>query len=361
MGKVVVRVAYAGPLAEAGKPAAGGYAAANLRTILQLRARGVEVLEIRYPAGGLGFWGYAVGFLTVFWGLFKGREGYDILHITPLRRHFVVVEVLLLSMVRVFGKRVFLDVRAGTFILNYTRRGAFYRFWIRRMLDLADAVGVEGEVYMDFLVGLGVARARILYFPNYVVWDETVMGAARTLGQGETFNMIYVGRMVPEKGVETALDVVRDVAGRGERVLMTFVGSGEPSYMKKLQNLADGLPVVFAGSLNDAGLASLLAVQHLFIFATRHEGEGHANALTEAMSFGVVPLCSEQGFNASVVGDAGVVLPVTAPADDYATSALRVRDNWAALSAAAAGRVRARFTERVLDDLMDAYVKSGFS
>ena len=41
---------------------------------------------------------------------------------------------------------------------------------------------------------------------------------------------------------------------------------------------------------------------HFFVFPSQEKMEGHSNSLTEAMTFGVVPIVSAAGFNASIVG-----------------------------------------------------------
>jgi glycosyltransferase involved in cell wall biosynthesis len=100
------------------------------------------------------------------------------------------------------------------------------------------------------------------------------------------------------------------------------------------------------------------AMAHFFIFASRHDGEGHSNALNEAMSVGLVPVCSDQGFTRSVVGDAGVVLPVAAQASDYAAAIedILLSDRWGDLSKRARERVRSRYSEEAtLPALIDIY------
>ncbi len=102
----------------------------------------------------------------------------------------------------------------------------------------------------------------------------------------------------------------------------------------------------------------MLASAHYFIFPTRHDGEGHSNALTEAMAEGLVPICSDNGFNRSVVGDAGRVLPVDATASDYAQAIADIGTGaaWNELSRAASRRIAERFTGMVvLPVLIESY------
>ncbi len=95
------------------------------------------------------------------------------------------------------------------------------------------------------------------------------------------------------------------------------------------------------------------------MFPTRHFGEGQSNALTEAMACGCVCIVSRHGFNASVVGAAGVVLQVDATPQQYAeqlTEVWSTPDRWRMLSEAGRRRAAARFSTRpVIARLIEHY------
>ena len=55
-------------------------------------------------------------------------------------------------------------------------------------------------------------------------------------------------------------------------------------------------------------LVAFLKLSHFFLFPTHEYGEGHSNSLTEAMSYGVVPVASDWGYNKSVVGDDNLIV-----------------------------------------------------
>jgi glycosyltransferase involved in cell wall biosynthesis len=50
-------------------------------------------------------------------------------------------------------------------------------------------------------------------------------------------------------------------------------------------------------------LKTVFADKHFYVFPSQQEREGQSNAVTEAMSQGVIPIASPQGFSRSTIGD----------------------------------------------------------
>ncbi|WP_213814743.1 glycosyltransferase [Glaciihabitans sp. dw_435] len=70
--------------------------------------------------------------------------------------------------------------------------------------------------------------------------------------------LVAVGRLSPEKAPERALDTLRELIGRGIPASLVFVGDGP--LRERLERASDGLPVGFAGFVEDRReLATLLA------------------------------------------------------------------------------------------------------
>jgi glycosyltransferase involved in cell wall biosynthesis len=345
-----IRVAFCGPIGAPGKPAGGGYEAANRRNCDALARHGVAVVELPYPkvtaSAVRRLWRYAASFAKAAAFLLRHRADYDLLHLTPLNMHFALPETLLLSCARRAGKPVLLDVRAGTFTRHYRNGGTFYRRTIDRSLRLASRVSVEGLEYMPFVRER--SHATVFYFPNYV--DSPALRnlpAARADSGEQLVRLVYFGRIVAEKGVETTLAALALLRAQGHQVALEFIGDGPADYIAALAQRHASLPVTWTAGLPVHETMQRAAQAHFFVFPSRHAGEGHSNALNEAMSVGLVPVCSEQGFTRSVVGEAGVVLPVDATAADYAQAIGRIlaEGRWARLSESARTRVRALYSE----------------
>lgn len=365
LGPGALRIAYCGPVAQPGQPARGGYESANRRLIDDLRLRGVDVLELPYPlARGMSFVkaaAYARGFADIAREMVQQRRRYDIFHLTPLYRQFLYGEALLCALARRLGKRVVFDIRAGSFIRHYENRSSVYRALADSLMGSADLLAVEGQE------GIPFAQARhaksILYLPNY----HTPLGTesdANSAREDTLIRLIFLGRIVPEKGIETAIATVAALQVMGFSAHLDVVGSGDADYVSALKTGAAHLPVSWNGPLAADSVRARLAAAHFFVFPTRHPGEGHSNALTEAMAEGAVPVCAENGFNRSVAAETGRVLPVDATAGGYAETIAGIWQSgtWQALSDAARARIATHYTsDVVVESLIRRYADAATS
>jgi len=351
LGPGALRIAYCGPIAQPGQPARGGYEAANRRLIDDLRLRGVDVLELPYPqaqgttlAKGMT---HARRLLSIAVEMVQQRRRFDIFHLTPLYRHFLYGEAMLCTLARRLGKRVVFDIRTGSFIRHYEIRGTAYRALTDALMRRADALAVEGLEVMPF------AEARhegpILYLPNYDMPHGTERKTSATR-QDSPIRLIFLGRIVPEKGIEAAIATVEALQAMGLLAHLEVVGGGEADYVDALKSRAVRLPVSWSGALAADAIRQRLAAAHFFVFPTWHQGEGHSNALTEAMAEGAVPICSENGFNRSVVAGTGRILSLDAAGSDYAQAIAEIwrSGSWQYLSNAARERVALHYTSDVV-------------
>lgn len=354
------RIIFCGPIPLPGDAPTGGYEACNSRTIAALRAAGNTVQELRYPQprGGAAakLSGYWRGFRALLAEIGCLRSG-DLLHMTGLYKQFVVAEYLMLRRARRQGLRTVYDVRAGSMLRHYSRLGSVYRWLFRKTLRCADLVMIEGMEYASF-VETHTGR-RPFYLPNHVGLDGAVAAAGRA---GATQpRLIYVGRITVEKGIEIALESTRLLARQGLPCTIAIVGLGDAALLARLRVEYADVDVEWLGPLQASQVLAQFGRSHFFMFPTRHTGEGHSNALTEALATGCVPIAAENGFNLSVIGTAGRVLPLTADAEAYARAVRELWEadgQWAATSTLAARRALELFsTDQVIARLQDAYAQ----
>lgn len=348
-------VLLCGPIALPGVAAGGGYEACNSRTIEALRLRGLTVHELRFPQPKGGAWAKLSGYLRGFLRLSRelNRTPGEIFHLTGLYKHFVLPELLLLRLARRRGLRTIYDIRAGAMHRHYARLGPLYRWLFRKVLRSADQVMVEGVDYQPFVQQ--VTGRPAFYLPNHI--KATGMPARQADQADATLRMIYVGRITVEKGVETALQTVQLLQQRGLACQIAIAGNGPAALMQRLR--AAYPQAEWLGSLQSDAVLTQLGSSHWFLFPTRHTGEGHSNALTEAMAMGCVPVATDNGFNRSVIGDAGLVLPFAAEAAQYADAieAAWNAGSWSTLSQRAAARTKELYsTEQAIARLHTAYV-----
>jgi len=356
MTSTALTVAYCGPIARQGEPARGGFEAANRRLIDDLDRAGLDVVELPYAPERKPAWrkilAYGTSFAALAWRIAIEGGQWDVFHITPLRRQFILAEWLLCHLARRRGAKLVVDLRAGAIAEDTASPKRARRAAFESMLKMSDLICVEGEVYLPLVAPYGKDA---LYLPNYV--DAGTVGDRPAPPSGR-INLVFLGRIVPEKGIEVALDCVRALKARGHDVRLKVIGRDDEAYVTGLKAASEDLPVSWLGAVPHPEVPAQLGDGHFFIFPTRHRGEGHSNALTEAMSQGLVPLVADNGFNRQVIADAGVVFDMDATGEDYAVAVENIlaQDTWAGLSGGARQRIVEQFTgEKLVPALVARY------
>ncbi len=358
-------VAFVGPVAKEGQSAIGGYEAANRRTITLLHRAGVSVLEFRYPVARGPKWFktliYLVGFARIAVGILVWSKAFQVVHITPLRRQFILAELALCRLAKFLQKKLLLDIRGGDFTNASKRHEKLRQKCLKTMIAAADGIGCEGLSGVRLLADDPMAK-NVFYLPNYVV----IPSDHRSVGFEELSRcicLVMLGRVVPEKGVGVGIECVKILNRCHMGARLEIIGTGRPDYIEQLEHQAKSAPVTFTGGLTPEQIHRRLIANHFFLFPTTHYGEGHSNALTEAMGAGLVPICSDHGFNRDVIGDCGFLLSPTAGPEDYARvlkSAVRDPAMLKDLSRRAMDRVQRLFSDRsVIPLLLQEYRRLG--
>jgi glycosyltransferase involved in cell wall biosynthesis len=204
---------------------------------------------------------------------------------------------------------------------------------LARRLMVRGAAGafVPGTAAAEFARTLGVELVEIA--PNAVDAEVFERAAIDRSGRaGCTF--LYVGRLDPEKGVDTLLAAFRDVPGE-----LVVVGEGVES--EQLRALA-GDRVRFAGAKDRDALVDDYAAADVFVLPSRSEPWGMV--LNEAAAAGLPIVASEEvGAAHDLVEEGGNGFRV--PAGDVA--ALRERLAWLARDPELRARAGTRSRELV--------------
>lgn len=95
--------------------------------------------------------------------------------------------------------------------------------------------------------------------------------------------LLSVGRITPEKGFHTLITAFKAAAIQDCKLVIAGGVEFENNYMKELQKLSEGVPVVFTGYVFGEKLAQLYANASVFVLAS--ENEGFPLVLLEAMSY----------------------------------------------------------------------------
>lgn len=147
------------------------------------------------------------------------------------------------------------------------------------------------------------------YIPNGVEIPETEIGADRLeeLGLRPNGYFFALGRLVPQKAFDLALEAYRDVPTNIE-----FAIAGAPSYdmslLERLERLAKDDPRVhLLGYLHGEDLRQALA--HCYAVVHPSRTEGLSFSVLEAMAYGKLVVMSDIPENLEVIDHAGVSFP----------------------------------------------------
>lgn len=358
-------VALVGPIAVPGTPAAGGFEAANARLIQLLARLGVNSVALPYPsvkeAGKLRkAWAYWTALHRIE-GRIRSLPAGTIVHFTPLARQFLCGELWLARIAAAHGRKVVIDLRAGTKDIDFVNRSFVYRMLFRRLIACADVVAVEGERYINFVRGVRPGLP-VYYLPNFL--PDADIPVAPVQRHKRPIRFVYAGSVNEAKGVAEATRLVAAVAAAGFGVRFDVFGRIQPSFIERLRKEAGGAPwLVLHGPQPFNIIRDALAEAHFFAFLSQWDGEGHSNALTEAMSQGAIPIITDHGFNVHVAGPDAIVVgdrketgPILARVQGLCDSPVEM----AARSARLIARVRERYSESAVVTTLEAiYSRAG--
>ena len=143
--------------------------------------------------------------------------------------------------------------------------------------------------------------------------------ARRQLGIDEDARLVvYVGRLVPEKGLRELLDATSALARTHPRVQLALIGDGPlRSELEQSARRLAGLPVHLPGAMDASLVARWMAASDLVTLPSY--SEGHPNVLVEALASGRPVVATRVGGIPEVVDASCGVL--VAPRDAPALSA----------------------------------------
>jgi len=276
-----------------------------------------------------------------------------VLHVAGFYLNQIYIEFLLVKTASLFKIPVLYEIRNGGMTEAYKKGNSLYRFFMKSVLRLADVLLCQGYEYMTFIhENLG---KQSFYYPNYIM--DKYMAAYNPNREQDLLRLVYFGRVVPHKNIGFILDVCQEIQKRGTLFHLDIIGGYDEDYYVKLtdyihtHSLED--KVTFRGRLEFSSIHSYLTRSHFFLFPSKEKREGHSNSLTEAMGCGVVPIVSNIGFNASVVGNNDLVISAYDP-EIYADHIQKIWDSgdWTGYSEEVYHRVKQNYTESIVKNML---------
>ena len=220
------------------------------------------------------------------------------------------------------------------------------------MLEKATLLLVRSESLAARLIALGADRGKIRLHRTGIPLAE-IPFIQRAAPEDGAWRCVQASRLIPKKGLPTALQAFAEFAKVFAKA--TFTIAGEGPQLGELQSLAATLGMAdrvrFVGFLAQEKLRALYADSHLFLHPSElgenGDQEGVPNAMLEAMASGLPVVATNHGGIPEAVenGISGLLTPERDHAALAQSLLTLARDSarYAQMSAAAAARVRAEF------------------
>lgn len=214
-----------------------------------------------------------------------------------------------------FRRRIMLHLRGAAFGDFYRTSGPLLRAWIRCTLRRADGVIVLGESLRGLFEPF-VSKERIHVVPNGEDFPE-FENLGRDYQERDSFHVVYLGNLIPLKGVDDLLRAAPAVLARHPGTRFTFAGAwrsdefrGWAENFAREKSLAS---VRFAGPVDRAAKTALLREADLFVFPSTREG--HPWVIVEALAAGLpIVSCDAGCIRESVLdGRNGRLVPMRDP------------------------------------------------
>lgn len=186
------------------------------------------------------------------------------------------------------GRRVVLDLRAGT-ALDFITTGSnrLERRLFRVLLETASLALVQCRSLIPELQRR-YPGVKLDWFPNFIPETRIQERTAAPYAAGNRLKLVYFGYLIPEKGIAEMIEAVdRCRRERNLDVELHLIGEAEDENLRRRVEASTGESVVRHGRLPQDELWNLLREMHALLYPTSHWGEGHTNAVNEALMSGL--------------------------------------------------------------------------
>lgn len=234
------------------------------------------------------------------------------------------------------------------------------RCLFKKTLLNSDIVLTEGEINVNLVKTVTDNCVKACYMPNYI--EDGFFPTEYPNKPSNELNILYFGRIDESKNVKSVVDIFNLVAAKYSSATITIVGKQGTKYANEVDSMIAASPyknrITRFGHSSHEDLAKIMRNQHLFLFPSNEDREGHSNSLNEAMAWGIVPVVSSNNFLPSIVGDKSLVVD-SYNADDYANTISYIVDNGLIeqKSKQMYQRVKDNFTQQVVENKLQKILK----
>ena len=266
--------------------------------------------------------------MKLFFSLLFRKRTESCVHIVGFTGKYLFIELLSIFTAKLLRYTVIYEIRGGG-IIDFYKNGSFlYKKMLQSAIHKSDCIFTQGKENHDLLKKLSYKK--FLYYPNYI--EPSFAPKSLPEKSISPIKLIYIGRLAPVKGVDLVLKIFKILKDSQLNVQLDIIGEATdfPDYEKELlnfvktNNLSDYSH--FHGNITHTEMIPLLQNALFFIFPSTEPREGQSNSLTEAMSYGVIPIASPQGYTRSIIENNLLIVDNLNP-HDYAARISHILSN----------------------------------
>lgn len=269
----------------------------NKKTILRIpylpglfyRLVNNAILEFLYLSPGLFF---VLPFVLIFYQP-------DVIH-----SHGLVAGTVAAFWGKIFRVRVIISTHS---IYNFPKRG-LYRNFVKLVLNNVSRVICLSKQSAEEVKALGVSKTKVGIFTYWVDLKKFKkdFSAKEKLGWNKKFIVLFVGRLIPEKGITELLDAAKLW---DKKITLVIAGSGPmQNYIKSRENKN----LIFLSRIDNDQLPVYYSAADLLIVPSINE-EGFGRVILESLACGAPVIGSNRGAIPEAMNESvGVLIDITA-------------------------------------------------
>ena len=311
--KKKIDVYFTGSLPIKGETPYGGGEIGNMRTIRMLESFGYKVVPVRRLRSASSDTTFKrifsfpfrvlINAIHWFYVLLFGSSKKSIAHISGFYGNTILIETIQTFIAKLFRYKLVYELRGGGATKYYEEGSKLYRRQFKYIINSADYLFSQGSENEPLLKSL--CKTPIFYYPNCV--NSKFYPDYLPVKSTDKVKLLFFGRIEKEKNPLLIVEVAAMLQKKYDNITLSMIGNGQKEMLDQVllamkDNLKLGTYELIAGCEHEK-LKSLILDKHFYIFPSVQPREGQSNAITEAMSLGIIPIASPQGFNRSTIGD----------------------------------------------------------
>lgn len=170
-----------------------------------------------------------------------------------------------------------------------------------KLLSEIDGLYVQTQRVKDELNEMGLSNVSIL--PNFRRFDGNYV---KNKHVNNYLKLVYFSRIIKEKGVEIAIDAVKNINSKYKQHKVTLdiwgpIGEKYEDEFFEIMNSVNNYSITYKGFLEPNKIYDTLSNYDIMVFPTYYQGEGFPGAILDAYISGIPVIASDWQDNAEFI------------------------------------------------------------